>query len=870
MHMVIMALMSLMPSAADEVVVRGEVREAGSGRPLAGIEVHFFGAQVGRLDPVITDAKGRYEGRVPHGKIAPYVPKPPLPYLPSAIALQFGLKDSDGIPAGVAEHQFPPIELVVGRMIQGIVVRGDGQPVVAARVSASWVGNRSGGLFGSRGAVTSSDDRGRFEVGPLDPMSTARIRASVPGASTDGATDVEVGDTTPLRLVISEKNVVTASGRVVNESGEPIKGATVRLWSRVKSANSISSGLHQFEDGDIITDSDGRFRIPEPLRRDGEFQLQVSMNGKLNSESDWHIPGDTDEFKFPDLLLRREPGTRIITGRVVDANGLPVHQVAVSQSGGTSKQAPWLTDAQGLFKIIEAPEGNAFLIASKGGVLSGALVKQSEQEVTLVLGGDQPMVALEPIIPHEQALEIARELLEPYVKAVQAQSDDSEKFQMLTTLARVDPMRALELLEGGMLAGNELEDGVRCQAAIVLLHTAPDEALAVVETMRDPASRVQCLMRASDRLPVTERARTLGLLGRAVPEARACREPTGMNVVMLGQIAERWLDLGEKEKAEKLLLETAEEAKQLPNAAWSGYARGAFAEELAQINLPAALSLVELLSESRQRNRHYGNIAHELAAKSPADAERVLAMVDEPYSRDQSTGRVVYRMATVDLDRAKQVASKIEHPTLRAYAYGLMALAQAEHGASPSATALLDQAFDELAQAGIDKSKQNYDNTNSASVPAIAGALLPIAERIDPSSGRQYLWKAMALRPACKVGEPNDWADSQLALSVARYDRELAKALVEPLLGTQTSKLGRYPWDQRTLGSIAALVDPNWAVELIQAMPEDTDPKMLQPKNNARRRAALILSRTGDRLSRSILSELWLWVPDTEDHQLED
>ena len=49
------------------------------------------------------------------------------------------------------------------------------------------------------------------------------------------------------------------------------------------------------------------------------------------------------------------------------------------------------------------------------------------------------------------------------------------------------------------------------------------------------------------------------------------------------------------------------------------------AEELAQVDLPAALALTAALSAPRAFDRHHGNIAQKLAGHDPAEAERVRA-----------------------------------------------------------------------------------------------------------------------------------------------------------------------------------------------------------------------------------------------------
>src|SRR5437660_1676308 len=62
-----------------------------------------------------------------------------------------------------------------------------------------------------------------------------------------------------------------------------------------------------------------------------------------------------------------------------------------------------------------------------------------------------------------------------------------------------------------------------------------------------------------------------------------------------------------------------------PSAAWAGYARGAFAEDLALIDRPAALALMKDLKDPYEYVRHHVNLAHKLAGTDPTEAEQVYA-----------------------------------------------------------------------------------------------------------------------------------------------------------------------------------------------------------------------------------------------------
>ena len=205
--------------------------------------------------------------------------------------------------------------------------------------------------------------------------------------------------------------------------------------------------------------------------------------------------------------------------------------------------------------------------------------------------------------------------------------------------------------------------------------------------------------RPSTRSP-ENRARRLELLDQALLQARGVKE-ADKRPLCLGRIADRLLELGETDKATKLLREGEKLARELPNAAFAGYVRGAFAEELAQIDLDAALALTKDLSDPREFDRHHGNIAHELAGKDPAAAERVLAMVRNRRQRDSRRSASATGWPRWTCPAPGGSPEVIQHTLMKPYALGMMAQALAgSEKTRPVAAELLAAAFDEHGQVG--------------------------------------------------------------------------------------------------------------------------------------------------------------------------
>jgi hypothetical protein len=180
---------------------------------------------------------------------------------------------------------------------------------------------------------------------------------------------------------------------------------------------------------------------------------------------------------------------------------------------------------------------------------------------------------------------------------------------------------------------------------------------------------------------------------------------------------------------------------------------------------------------------------------------------------------------------------------------------------------VLASAYDSLEQS----SQANREKSNSLyEITSIAGVLLPVAERVDPGLVDEYLWRSLAMR------QPNPWetlprgrhaeADVQLAMMLARYDRAIARSLIESFAqgGSQAAALLS---NRGELYAAAAVIDPKWAVALVEALPDDPNLEQQRPKNSARLAIANVLGRAGDQRSRHLQqSFLHLWIPDIEDN----
>ena len=161
------------------------------------------------------------------------------------------------------------------------------------------------------------------------------------------------------------------------------------------------------------------------------------------------------------------------------------------------------------------------------------------------------MTMLADPIPLEESRALARRLLEPRWKAFDAKND-AAKIADLPRLVMVDPIGVLQRLDGVEFPGPRMKGALLTQAAWVLARSDPAEAEMVAAGIDEPGAHARALLAVFDALPDQDRKHKVAVLDRATPQAKAATLPGG-RVVQLAAVAERWYEIGEKEKAMALM-----------------------------------------------------------------------------------------------------------------------------------------------------------------------------------------------------------------------------------------------------------------------------------------------------------------------------
>ena len=281
-------------------------------------------------------------------------------------------------------------------------------------------------------------------------------------------------------------------------------------------------------------------------------------------------------------------------------------------------------------------------------------------------------------------------IFDPYAERVIKEKQSNDRYEVLRIVTQLDPARAREILEREEAAGAvQGLDFRRGEVAVALFKQSLDEALDMLATIRDPNARSFAYEQVSLLVADSDRARKLSLLNESLVAGRALAEPAD-RVLRLADLGRRFLDLGQADQGVKLLREGQDVARRLPTAGWAAFARANLAEEMALVDLPAALELLKGTEEEREHEQYLGHIAHRLAGKDPGEAERVLKMMRDhwPYFRDMYIQRVCHRMVTLDRDRAMRLARGMTDYRYKARTLGAMALALAstrkDHAAAAS------------------------------------------------------------------------------------------------------------------------------------------------------------------------------------------
>ncbi len=836
------------------VRVEGRVLEAGSNKPVRGVQVRaFFGWG---SESSTSDAEGKFAFWMAPGESA-FHPDIPEEYLsPVAPSDHFDPAKRQQtvtlfkVPQGKT-FQAPPILLHRAVGLRGAVVDDQGKPLADAGISAiSMALERRRGQPTPREFAVRTDERGEFAIPGLDPRESVRLRVTAKEASKVVTVARPGGEVVRIAMANEAFRIV---GRVLDAEGKPVADPVLEVCHRDWRPPPHESEPKKVSVKEPIRgDAQGRFKTP-PLAADGHYRFTIRAAGVRTTESAWLDATNPETAKPQQLVVTRLGG---LTGVARDRAGKPVADALVTLLAGEMR-IETASDREGRFKL-EVPAGKPFcvIVRHPGFRVEGAYYEKAPP------GLDQTMVRLnesaEKLVPRillakEERAKMLSRLLESLKSKLAKSTGIQEKVSSLQSLTGAMPDFVTEFLDKNPLRPASYTEMLRTQVAMKKALRSPGEAEELIGRMKQDAQQSMTYGMLADALPEKARARKLEVLAESLVAARAERSPE-LRAVALGQVAKRLWALGEKERATKVLREGEKIARGLSTSEFAGYARGSFATDLALLDLPAALALMKGLTDRREFARHHGNTAHRIAAMHPAEAVKILDMLPPPGTnefnqRDQYAIRVCYRMARVDLPGAIQLANSIRDVPSRAYALGVIAQAVAKTEPR-QATDLVRRAFVLLEEDAARRDPPQL--TGPLTRGEVAAALVLMVEHVDRALVRECLWRSVLLRRPHTEDPHQAWryytGNSALAMAAARYHGKLAELLVPT---------GQPQWMSR--GGLLAefLANPQRAVA--------TAEKAGKTKDRSEVLLITYLATEEDGVPRLIFSTLGMWPIDVED-----
>jgi hypothetical protein len=301
----------------------------------------------------------------------------------------------------------------------------------------------------------------------------------------------------------------------------------------------------------------------------------------------------------------------------------------------------------------------------------------------------------------------------------------------------------------------------------------------------------------------------------------------------MGEIAERWYELGKPDKAKALFAEALKIATELTDK--TDFNRGMFAARLALVDLSSAELIARDYKGDPSEGRILGNMAFHLAAQKPADCERLWQQTAR-MSRPSAMSTVLsWKLATVDPARAVRVVSALSKSTPRPELELYVAL-----GAKARDQSISRQAVQTALQ-GLDKLMEERPERFAG----VAADVLWLVEQIDPALVPEVCWRLVASRSP--YGNPRaDHADGPTVRvsELAVYDRDVAAALFQPTLARmeQTDPNELASWGYEFM--CWSLIDPRAAVARLEKIPVASIPDYRKGNIAARMAVARLLARS--------------------------
>lgn len=295
------------PAPADKAVLRGVVKRADNGEPLAGVTIELFDFHAGP-DVKVASAKSGPDGRFElvsdrHGKFYMtaradgwFSQFDKMPYRETQLTVGEVAKDIE-------------IPMIASGIFTGsIMEKGTGKPLEDALVRIN-----SGMLS------TETDAQGKFRFTGLPVALELRVSATAPGYGIAAfSVSVPAGEIVERTITLDQQAVFV--GRVLDANGKPIQGAEVHC-----STDNRGSREHWT----VKTGRKGWYQI-QRVNRGAYYRVGASKHGYIGQSHQVRVAPDAGivkvNFTFKSGLSA--------SGKVIDGDGKPVAGVTVHWGRG--------------------------------------------------------------------------------------------------------------------------------------------------------------------------------------------------------------------------------------------------------------------------------------------------------------------------------------------------------------------------------------------------------------------------------------------------------------------------------------------------------------------------------------------------------
>ena len=504
-------------------------------------------------------------------------------------------------------------------------------------------------------------------------------------------------------------------------------------------------------------------------------------------------PGDTVTFE-PFKVNRL---SAVVRGTVRHLDGTPVVGAKVQTCGETAKTISATTDAEGRYELKALPEGQLFVTASKDGYRHTYLAMDTTKSESMALALALRRKTEAPAPPPEisaaflaERKAAVREMLET---AYSKSGDGGYQNSFFLDMLRLDPIAA-----DRWIAEAKPEDAVilkKFKASETpietLLKLAVDDSEEAIQQIRLYRGTAVRLLAVGELLLATDKPKALRFAEEAAIAARKeDKSRLHFQVGTLASAASLAHRAGNPMGGKTLFAETVELLTKLERGN-KDYAGASIAERLAEVDLPAAVALLDTIDDKYYRNSAVGRILVRLAKTDPKAAVENLKLVKTEPEVTSPSVAVKVAVAIADRDRERAHAMIEAAPQVNDRIRGWMALAERAAPASKEqAWGYVDRAFTDLEK----DAEQLRRYGNSGGLPATAFQLIYFARKLGHPDVHSLIARGLEYRGLTPTFGNDYRATVLIALAFSGSDPTSAKALLtqtlsrEKLLTMSTSR----------------------------------------------------------------------------------